>query len=439
MTPPPGARPTTPRGVAAVCLLLLAVPPASAQNQNVWKANDPANVKWSDQNNWTAQVIANGQLAVFSSNSTRAFSSNNDLVGLTIAGIVVNGNNTFANPIVIGGNSFGIAASGVDMSAATTDMSINATGLTLTTGQTWTVAAGRTATVNALVAGSSPAWTISGGGTVRLNTGGTSLGAVQVTGGSLLLGSTSATLGSGTVTANGTGAIGGVGAIVPNLGSTAANRVTVAAGATLTPGIGGVGTLTVGSSATHATAELDGGSNWAVDLASAIARPGTGIADVNTNDRLFVNGIVDFSAGSGNLNLTVNGAGLSFMPGKSYDYFIATSTDGLSGFSPSRFTIALSNFSLPGTASVQNMNNGVLLTYTPVPEASHVFGACLAVTGMAWWVRFWRRQWKAEWAVGATKSVRTRPAEAIANSDPIITTGHGGDDDPIHTGRIQVV
>ena len=98
--------------------------------------------------------------------SARVYSSTNDIVGLTVAGLTVNDKNTAANPVTIGGIGFGIAANGIDMSAAATDLIVNTAGLTLTASQTWTVAAGRTATINA---------PISGSGTPPLGIGGTAL------------------------------------------------------------------------------------------------------------------------------------------------------------------------------------------------------------------------------------------------------------------------
>jgi hypothetical protein len=395
MPPTPRVRPGAAICAAAVAIgLTIAAPRATGQSQNVWKANSVSSLVWSDQNNWTAQVIANGQLAVFSSSSARFYSSTNDVTSLAIAGMVVNGINTAANPITIGGNAFSVGANGIDLSAATTDLIVNTAGLTAAGGQSWTLAASRTIAVNTLLSGSGmPAWTVAGAGTVKINAGGSGMGNVSVTGGTLQFGAPNGTFGSGSIAASGTSTLAGIGSLLPNLGSTAANLVKLGTGTTLSPGVGGIGTLTVGSTAVHATAELDSGSIFAVDLGTAVPRPNTGIADVNTNDRLVVYGIVDFTTGSGNETIAVNGAGLTFTPFKAYDFFLASGSDGLANFNASHFTIAPANFALPGSFAVQSFNNNLVLTYSPVPEASHVFVACAAVTGLAWWVRFWRRRW----------------------------------------------
>ena len=166
-------------------------------------------------------------------------------------------------------------------------------------------------------------------------------------------------------------------------------------GTTLSPGVAGVGTLTVGSAVNHATAESTAAASSRVDLGCAIARPASGIADVNTNDRLTVNGIVDFNTASGNLNVAVNGSGQSFTPGLTYDFALASASDGLSGFNPGRFTITRTNFACPGTYAIESINSTAYLTYSPVPEPSDVI---LRLSdghdGMAWWVRFWRRRWQ---------------------------------------------
>jgi hypothetical protein len=368
--------------VGSLACILIAGARVAGQSQNVWKAKDSSNVNWSNPNNWTAQVIANGQLAVFSSNSATLFAGMNDVAGLTVAGIVVNGTNTPSNPITVGGNAFGIAANGIDMSAAATDLIANTAGISVTAGQTWTVSSGRTITINPLVTGvAGPALTITGGGTVRLNAGASGLGPIQLTGGTLLLGSSSGVVGNGTLLLSGTSTLAGLGAIVPNTGTVSGNLVKLATGTTLSPGIGGVGTITVGSAAVHGTAELDGGAAYAIDLGSATPRPAGGISDVNTNDRLVTNGVLKFDTTTANVTLTVNGAGLGFTPFKSYDYFVASGSDGLSGFNPAQLTIVGSNFSLPGSFSAQSVGNGVVVTYAPVPEAEWLLLAVTTATG----------------------------------------------------------
>jgi hypothetical protein len=76
-----------------------------------------------------------------------------------------------------------------------------------------------------------------------------------------------------------------------------------------------------------------------------------------------------------------------------YDFVLATGSDGLSGFNPAQFSIIPTNLIYPGTFSVESVNSAAYLTYSPVPEPVHVILACAVTTAMGWWVRYWRRRW----------------------------------------------
>ncbi|HEY1376336.1 MAG TPA: hypothetical protein VGF55_06055 [Gemmataceae bacterium] len=412
------------RAAAPLLIALLVAAPAAGQTPNSWKATSAANVNWSTAGNWTAGVIANGQIAVFSNAVASIDTSTNDLTNLNLAGITVNGNNAAASPLTIGGNALTVSASGINMSAAATDLTVNTSSLTVGAAQTWTVASGRTLAISTLLLGSQNL-TVAGTGTVRLNNLGTA-GTVTANGGTLVIGSGAFFIPVGAVTMNATSTLAGVGTVTPDTGTVAGNRVTIASGATVAPGLGGVGTLTVGTNFFHGTAELDGGAKLAVELGSAVPRPAAGIADVNTNDRLNVTGILQFATGTSNLAVAVSGAGQTFTAGQKYDYVIATGSDGLSGFNPAQVTVLPTNFGLPGTFTVQAWNtNNLLLTYTPVPEAGDVLGACAAAAGMGWWVRFWRRRWLAECGVSADPGAARRTGGAVG-ATPRLRSGTTG-------------
>ncbi len=121
--------------------------------------------------------------------------------------------------------------------------------------------------------------------------------------------------------------------------------------------------------------------------------------------------MLQFATTTTNLKLAVSGAGQTFTAGKTYDYVLATGSDGVSGFDPTRITILPSNFVLPGNFAVQNWNNSLLLSYTPTPEAGDVMLACAAAAGVVGWVRFWRRRWLGQPAPAARSrdAVRATP------------------------------
>src|SRR5262249_21663130 len=80
----------------------------------------------------------------------------------------------------------------------------------------------------------------------------------------------------------------------------------VTSGGTVYPGDNGVGTLTIKGATT-----FDSGSNWRVQLATAIA------GGTNTNNVLDISGNLTVATGT---NMRIDGSGLAYAPGSTYDY-----------------------------------------------------------------------------------------------------------------------
>jgi autotransporter-associated beta strand protein len=156
---------------------------------------------------------------------------------------------------------------------------------------------------------------------------------------------------------NNTGALGGTGVV---------NRlVQVNGGGAVSPGLGygaaAAGTLTVEA------ASFAGGSQLLLDLRSAVARPGGGPSDVNTNDRLAVRGGLTFATGTTNLTLRLDGTGQTFAIGSAYDYYVASAAT-VTGFDPAQVTIAPDNFAVGGSFTSQLLGSNLVVTFVPVPE-----------------------------------------------------------------------
>jgi len=183
---------------------------ATAQTATTWQAT--GSNTWSTPGNWTAGVPGATNTATFSTAGATQFATSNDLTGLTIAGLAVS--NTAPQPFSIDGNGFTIgSASGIDMSAASQNLTIN-TGVTLGANQSWAVAAVRTLLVSGLVDGTG-GLTIPGPGLVQVNNANNAYaGGTTITGGVLEVTQTAAAnlridptlaspLGTGAITING--------------------------------------------------------------------------------------------------------------------------------------------------------------------------------------------------------------------------------------------
>ena len=146
----------------------------------------------------------------------------------------------------------------------------------------------------------------------------------------------------------------------------------VDAGGTVYPGINGVGTLTVDPNGHFAS-----GSIWKVKL-------GTAIADgSNTSNAIDFSGKLNIDGG---MIMPIDGSGLTFTAGQTYDYIIATSevrdfSIGAVTFQPTNFNPA--EFATPGNFSLITSGSDLILRFTPVPEP----GLALAVgaLGLAGW------------------------------------------------------
>ena len=128
-----------------------------------------------------------------------------------------------------------VGSGGIDMLSALYDASINSV-LALGAAQTWTIASGRTLTINGVLSGSGNL-TLGSRGTVVLAATNTHTGAITITNGAL---SVSGVTGTNTVTVAG-GTLTG--------GGTVAGPVIVGAGGTLAPG-NGLGTLAISNTLT---------------------------------------------------------------------------------------------------------------------------------------------------------------------------------------------
>src|SRR5262249_29387039 len=146
----------------AVVLTLAAAGAAPAQT-TTWQAATTSN--WGDPANWTNGVPAPGLVAVFSTAGATQFATNNDVTGLTIDGLTVNG--LAPQPFTIGGNAVTIStAAGIDMTAAAQNLTVNPN-VTLGATQPWAVAAGRTLTANGTIDGAG-GLTVPGAGLVQV-------------------------------------------------------------------------------------------------------------------------------------------------------------------------------------------------------------------------------------------------------------------------------
>jgi uncharacterized protein (TIGR03382 family) len=139
-------------------------------------------------------------------------------------------------------------------------------------------------------------------------------------------------------------------------------------GATVYPGDNGVGNMSVTGSGNFAS-----GSTWKVKLGTANA------GGSNTSNSVAFTATLKVESG---VNMPIDGSGLTFVPGQTYDYVVATSgagnlTIGSVNFQPTNFNpsefISQSSFSL-----VTNGDN-LILHITAVPEPGFVTAVCLGV------------------------------------------------------------
>ena len=148
-------------------------------------------------------------------------------------------------PVTINGTNLLILdASGVDLAAATQDLTVNAP-MQMTVASPWAVAPGRTATFNGIISGF-PGPTVNGGGTVQLNAANTYSGDTTVSSGTLVVNANSA-LGTGLLILNG-GNLSNTASCALGNGVNLSSNATVSVGAsqtlTLNGSLAGTGSLT---------------------------------------------------------------------------------------------------------------------------------------------------------------------------------------------------
>jgi hypothetical protein len=146
----------------------------------------------------------------------------------------------------------------------------------------------------------------------------------------------------------------------------------VSSGGTVYPGINGVGGLTV-----NGAGNFEGGSIWKIKVSTANPGP------VNTSNHIDFNANLRLQDG---MNMPIDGNGLTFTAGQTYDYTIATS--GASNFTLGAVTFQPSNFNpaalaTPASFSLITSGNNLILRFGPVPEPTFVLAACLGVAAGA--------------------------------------------------------
>jgi autotransporter-associated beta strand protein len=198
---------------------------------------------------------------VTTANST-TLASNQQWAGLKIA-------NPGGTVTVNGSAILGLDDSGVDMTTATRNLTVNCP-VQLTVPSTWGVAPGRTATFNGVISGY-PGLTVNGGGTVQLNAANTYSGDTTVNSGTLVANDNSA-LGAGLLVLDG-----------GNLSNTATcsleNDVKLNSNATVT--VGAAQTLTM-KGAIAGTGTLTKNGTGTLTLSGANTYPGATIVSAGT-------------------------------------------------------------------------------------------------------------------------------------------------------------
>jgi autotransporter-associated beta strand protein len=146
---------------------------------------------------------------------------------------------------------------------------------------------------------------------------------------------------------------------------TVSGGLKVNSGGTVYPGDNGVGTLTV-----KGGGDFAGGSNWKVRLGTANA-----IAP-NTNNFIDLSGSLTLQNG---VNMPINGNGLTFEAGRTYDYIIATVTGNITigtvNFQPTN--INPSAYASPSSFSLFTSGNNLVLRFSPVSEPAFVMALFL--------------------------------------------------------------
>jgi autotransporter-associated beta strand protein len=344
---------------AALAVLTGAGTPAALAQSAFWNTAATAGGSWATPSNWQGGAVPSG------SGNSAAF-----VLDFTAgASVTLDGNRTIGTVIGSGANPWGIAPG---------------TGGTLTAA-TFIVTGGGPLAVSAPLAGVD--FTKDGSGTLALsNPDSVYTGTISINAGTLKLVGLANYSPGGNVVHLASGAILDVTGLTggpryggdPNLRMNVTNGDTldgtgivtgglrVNNGGTVYPGNDGVGALTV-----IGDGDFKSGSTWKVKLATA--NPG----GTNTSNR------IDFSGGlnvDNSVTMPIDGSGLTFAAGQTYDYVIATS--GAADFTIGTVTFQPTNFDpsgivSPSSFSLVTSGGDLFLRFTPVPEPAFVTALCL--------------------------------------------------------------
>jgi autotransporter-associated beta strand protein len=353
----PGTATLTRVGTALALLVGAGTPTARAQSA-FWNTAATAGGSWGTPSNWQGGVVPSG-----SGNSAGFVLDFN-----AGASVTLDGSRTIGTVISSGANPWGLDPG---------------TGGTLTVAGI-TVTGSGPLTVSAPLAGVN--FTKDGSGTLAVsNPGGSYSGVVNVNAGTLkLIGSGSYSAASNLVTLA-PGATLDVTALTSGLHyggdpttrlglndgdvltgtGTVNGGLKVASGATVYPGDNGVGALAVKGGGDFAS-----GSNWKVKLGTANA------GAANTGNRIDFTAVLKVESG---VNMPVDGGGLTFAAGQTYDYIIATSngnfTIGSVNFQPTNFNP--SGFVSSASFSLVTSGDNLILHISAVPEPAFVLALSL--------------------------------------------------------------
>jgi autotransporter-associated beta strand protein len=343
---------------AALALLTAGASDAPAQSA-VWNPAATAGGSWGSAANWQGGTVPSG------AGNTAGFA----LDFAAGASVTLDGDRAIGAVVSTGANPWTLAPG--------TGGTLTVANLTVT---------GGTVTVDAPLGGVD--LTKGGGGTVVLtNSGNTYSGVVDINAGTLsLVGAANYSTASIRVHVASGAALDATGLTagpryggVPSLRLNVTNGDTldgtgtvtgglrVSNGGTVYPGDNGVGALTV-----IGAGDFKSGSTWKVKLGTATPG-GTNMSNrIDFSDALNVD---DATA------IPIDGSGLTFAAGQTYDYVIATSgtadfTLGAVAFLPTNFDPSAGV--TPSSFSLITSGNDLVLRFTPVPEPAHVTAAGFA-------------------------------------------------------------
>ncbi len=301
---------------------------------------------WSNTLNWSGTgTPGTGDLAVFDATSTANLTTN---VGgdQSVLGLVIT-SPTSAVTITGTTNTLTVGASGIDMSAATQNVTISTGTLALGTAQAWNVASGRTLTISSRLASTAGALTKTGSGAVTFTSA-----AIDTSGGININGGTINLSGGNFVTMLGSGTTAGT--ISFNNGT-----LTAVTGGTSTSvfrnnvfvGAGNTGTINFSS-------RTQWGSDTVKPTVTGSGTLNIGITGASNRDDIYVN----FSAFAGNVKFTGSGGARFFLINGQANGSSTAAFDfgGSVNFQPQTNSggNTMSMGSLSGTSSTAVLNGG---------------------------------------------------------------------------------